>query len=294
MRYLNSKDVADILGVNISTLKRWTENGTISCKKTSGGHRKFTMLNVREYFKKNQKPSKNLSIGLENSFHKTIYNHLNNSDYTKLISILAESSIRADELTVSTILNSAYMKNIPVDIIFDEIVEPASDLVEDALKNKDISHLDAYISRKLITRIIEGYNQNIPNSISKIKSALCINFEDNLPDLGVIMSEIISRHNGYNTFNAGSHAEMGDLKSVLKQKTVDTLIFYLCDRQCCMASATDNLEKTERQIISIVKSAKIFQVKTIFGGRGLKFFPQLSGKIDHTFYKFSELKSLLS
>ena len=32
MRYLNSKDVADILGINVSTLKRWTENGTISCK----------------------------------------------------------------------------------------------------------------------------------------------------------------------------------------------------------------------------------------------------------------------
>tara|TARA_B100001250_G_scaffold148963_1_gene127585 strand:- start:3086 stop:3967 length:882 start_codon:yes stop_codon:yes gene_type:complete len=293
MRYLNSKDVADILGVNISTLKRWTENGTISCKKTSGGHRKFTMLNVREYFKKNQKSIKNLNLGLENSSHKRIYNYLNTSDYKKLVNILADASIEADELSVSIILNGAYMKNIPVDIIFDEIVEPASDLVEDALKNKNISHLDAYISRKLITRNIEGYNQNIPNSISKEKAALCINFEDNLPDLGVTMSEIISRYSGYNTYNAGSHAEIGDLKAVLKQKSVDTIIFFLCDRQCCMASARDNLIKTEKQVISILESAKFLQVKTIFGGRGLNLFPKLNGKIDHTFYRFSQLKKLL-
>ena len=35
MRYLNSNDVAEILGINISTLKRWTENGTIGCSKTA-------------------------------------------------------------------------------------------------------------------------------------------------------------------------------------------------------------------------------------------------------------------
>ena len=51
MKYLNSKEVANILGINISTLKRWTDNGTIKCKKTPGGHRKFTMQHIREYYK---------------------------------------------------------------------------------------------------------------------------------------------------------------------------------------------------------------------------------------------------
>ena len=55
MRYLNSKDVAEVLGINISTLKRWTENGTIECTKTAGGHRKFTMQHVRDYYKNNKK-----------------------------------------------------------------------------------------------------------------------------------------------------------------------------------------------------------------------------------------------
>ena len=65
---------------------------------------------------------KNLS--LENTFHKTIYSHLNNGNYAELVDVLADSSIKADEVSVSIILNSAYMKNIPVEVIFDEIVEP--------------------------------------------------------------------------------------------------------------------------------------------------------------------------
>ena len=73
MKYLNSKEVSDILGVNISTLKRWTDNGTIDCHKTAGGHRKFTMQNVRDYYKKNKKASKSDAINLKNIEHKKIF-----------------------------------------------------------------------------------------------------------------------------------------------------------------------------------------------------------------------------
>ena len=60
MRCLNSKEVSEILGVNVSTLKRWTENGNINCHKTAGGHRKFTMQNVRDYYKDNKNAPKDL------------------------------------------------------------------------------------------------------------------------------------------------------------------------------------------------------------------------------------------
>ena len=73
MKYLNSKEVSDILGVNISTLKRWTDNGTINCHKTPGGHRKFTMQNVREYYKSNKKASKSTDVSLAKFEHKKIY-----------------------------------------------------------------------------------------------------------------------------------------------------------------------------------------------------------------------------
>lgn len=73
MKYLNSKEVSDILGVNISTLKRWTDNGTINCHKTPGGHRKFTMQNVREFYKSNKKATKSTDVSLAKFEHKKIY-----------------------------------------------------------------------------------------------------------------------------------------------------------------------------------------------------------------------------
>ena len=92
-KYLNSKEVSDILGVNISTLKRWTDNGTINCHKTPGGHRKFTMQNVREYYKSNKIASKSTDISLAKFEHKKIYELIKKASYCELSYILADASI---------------------------------------------------------------------------------------------------------------------------------------------------------------------------------------------------------
>ena len=293
MRYLSSNDVSEILGINISTLKRWTESGKIDCVKTAGGHRKFTMQHVRNYYKNNQKANKSLELGLEHLKHKNIYNLINKDEFSELAKILADSSIESDDLTVNTIVNGLYMKGVPVEIICDDVVEPASLVVENGLQQSYLSHIEAFISRKLITRIVEGLNQNKPNGTFNGKTAMCVNFEDNLPDLGVVMSEVILRHSGYNVFNTGSHAELGNLEEVIKKKNVDLLLFYLCDMQCCMATVKDNLDKTENQIFDITKLANNIGIKVIFGGSGLQFIGKASSNIDSRFNKFSELKKII-
>ena len=293
MRYLNSNDVAEILGINISTLKRWTENGTIGCSKTAGGHRKFTMQHVRDYYKSNKNSDRNMGLGLERLEHKTIYELINKSKYSELAKILADSSLESNEMSVNNIVNGAYMKGIKASSICDNIVEPGSMIVENALRQKYISHVEAFISRKLITRSVESLNQSKPNGSFNGKTALCVNFEDNLPDLGVVMSEIVLRHNGYNVLNTGSHAELGNLQSVIEKKNVDLLVFYLCDMQCCMATVQDNLSKTAAQVRSIVTLASKLKVKVIFGGSGIQFLQGVADQIHITFNKYSELEKLI-
>lgn len=293
MKYLNSKEVANILGINISTLKRWTDNGTIKCKKTPGGHRKFTMQNVREYYKNNKESGKNFGAALDTVDHKEIYNFIKNNDFDSLTQRLAETSILSDDLSVNTIIRSSYMSGYPVADIFDKIIEPASDIVENWLNSKSISHIEEYISRKLITRGIETLNQDKPNGTYNGKAALCINFEDDLPDLGIAMSEVVLRHCGYNVFNSGSHAELGSLKTIIKKEKIDTLVFYLCDRQCCRATSLNNLKKTGNQVIEIVNTLQTSEILIIFGGEGLKHLDKFPKERVETFNSYKELHSIV-
>jgi len=293
MRYLSSNDVAEILGINISTLKRWTDSGVIECAKTVGGHRKFTMQHIRDYYKNQGVAGKNNDLGLEHIQHKKIYDLINKKNFSELARILADASLESDDLSVSTIINGAYMKGIKVEFICDEIIEPASTIVENALRQGYLSHVETFISRKLITRVVEGLNQNKPNGSFNGKTALCVNFEDNLPDLGVVMSEIVLRHNGYNVLNAGSHADLGNLQAVVEKKKVDLILFFLCDMQCCMATVKENLEKTEAQTKEITQLAEKEGVKVLFGGTGLQFLPSIIITTDATFIKYSDLKQII-
>ena len=293
MKYLNSKEVSGILGINISTLKRWTDSGKLGCEKTAGGHRKFTMQHIRDYYKTYSDSSKSDFLSLESKKHKKIYGLINQQDYKQLAIDLSIASLKAEDSTVNTIINGLYMNGTPVADLFDFVVDVAGNIVEDQLKNNKIAHTDAYLSRKIITRSVDGLNRNKPNGDFNGKNALCINFEDNLPDIGVVMSEVLMRHNGYNVFNSGSHAELGELSEIIIKRKIDIVLFYLCNLQCCNAVVEENVSKTVTQIFDSIKVAKKLDIKILFGGEGLFLLDDISGKIDNSFLTYNDLKKLI-
>ena len=293
MKYLSSKDTANILGINISTLKRWTDSGKIKCEKTAGGHRKFTMQHIRGYYKSFSDSSKNISLGIENKEQKFLYGLINDRDYKELAQNLVASSLKADELSVRTIVNGLYMNGVPIPDLLDYVIDVAGHIVELQLKTNKIDHTDAYLSRNVITRSVDSLNNDQPNGSFNGKNALCVNFEDNLPDIGVVMSEVLLRNNGFNVYNTGSHAELGDLKNIIKNRKINLLLFYLCDLQCCNAIVEKNINKTKNQIIEIVKLAKKINTKVIFGGEGLKLLKGVKNQIGKSFLTYNDLSKII-
>lgn len=293
MKYLSSKDTANILGINISTLKRWTDSGKIKCEKTAGGHRKFTMQHIRGYYKSFSESSKNISLGIENKEQKFLYGLINDRDYKELAQNLAALSLKADELSVRTIVNGLYMNGVPIPDLLDYVIDVAGHIVELQLKTNKIDHTDAYLSRNVITRSVDSLNNDQPNGSFNGKNALCVNFEDNLPDIGVVMSEVLLRNNGFNVYNTGSHAELGDLKKIIKNRKINLLLFYLCDLQCCNAIVEKNINKTKNQIIEIVTLAKKINTKVIFGGEGLKLLKGVKNQIGNSFLTYNDLSKII-
>ena len=293
MKYLSSKDTANILGINISTLKRWTDNGKIKCEKTAGGHRKFTMQHIREYYKSFTDSSKNVSLGIENKEQKFLYGLINDRDFKELAQNLAASSLKADELSVRTIVNGLYMNGVPIPDLLDYVIDVAGHIVELQLKTNKIDHSDAYLSRNVITRSVDSLNNDQPNGSFNGKNALCVNFEDNLPDIGVVMSEVLLRNNGFNVYNTGSHAELGNLKNIIKNRKINLLLFYLCNLQCCNAIVEKNIDKTKKQIVEIIALANKINIKVIFGGEGLKLLNGVKNQIGNSFLTYNDLSKII-
>lgn len=49
---MNTTNVAKRFGVNISTIKRWTDEGKLACSRTPGGHRRFEEKHIRNFIKR--------------------------------------------------------------------------------------------------------------------------------------------------------------------------------------------------------------------------------------------------
>jgi excisionase family DNA binding protein len=50
-RYYRSGELARLLHVDESTVKRWADRGLIRCYRTPGGHRKFTVRQIRDFIR---------------------------------------------------------------------------------------------------------------------------------------------------------------------------------------------------------------------------------------------------
>ena len=48
-KFFSTADIAHMLSVDASTVKRWADSGRLRCYKTVGGHRRFSLLQVREF-----------------------------------------------------------------------------------------------------------------------------------------------------------------------------------------------------------------------------------------------------
>jgi excisionase family DNA binding protein len=52
-RFYSTADIARLLCVDASTVKRWSDSGRLQCYRTIGGHRRFSIEQIREFITNN-------------------------------------------------------------------------------------------------------------------------------------------------------------------------------------------------------------------------------------------------
>ena len=91
------------------------------------------MQHVRDYYKQHHNHGKNTELVSKRKHTKTYTNTSIKVILKNCQLFLADASLESDELSVSTVINGSYMKGISIEKICDEIIDPASFIVENAL-----------------------------------------------------------------------------------------------------------------------------------------------------------------
>ena len=275
-KYLNTKQVGNLFDVNESTVRRWATSGKIECISSAGGHRKFSYQNVMNFAN---------TQGLKINSSEIPYN----VNRKTVISDSVNHVFKNDAKSLELIFVQLFLDGTPLTDLMDNYVEKILVEIQNKLDKREVSIAEEHIARKIVSKALNNFKLTVSDSSSENKeNILCLNLENDIPDLPIDMIQILLENKNYNVHNCGANTSIKDIKKLLSTKKYKAIFIYLCDRQCCTATVRDNLRKTNQDLDDISVLAKKYNIELYLGGPSFKNIDKKVLRSYKTFSKYSE------
>jgi len=275
-KYLNTKQVGNLFDVNESTVRRWASSGKIECISSAGGHRKFSYQNVMSFAN---------DQGLKINSGEIPYN----INRKTIIDDSVKHVFNNDAKSLEMIFVQLYLDGTLLPDLMDNFVEKILVKIQDKLDQREVSVAEEHIARKVVSKALNNFKLTVSNHVSRNnENILCLNLENDIPDLPIDMIQILLENNNFNVHNCGANTSIKDIKKLLSNQTYKAIFIYLCDRQCCTATVKDNIKKTNSDLEQVSILAKKYNIKLYLGGPSFKNINKNILKNYNTFTKYSE------
>jgi len=187
--------VAEALGVSVTTVKRWVDDGILVAHKTAGGHRKLLASDVLRFARGNSFPDARLA-GLEagNETNSTAVQS------NRLLSALRDG--QAD--VVRALIMQAYQAGTSIAVLADEVIAPAMRAIGDDWKCGRIDVYEEHRGTQLCVAALYELKAAIsPQSDTNRPRALggCMEFDHYI--LPSLLAQMVLLDGGWEAVNLG-------------------------------------------------------------------------------------------
>jgi len=262
MKYLNSKEVASIMGVNVSTIKRWTDSGKLDCYQTVGGHRKFLLSHLKNFLKEkiNQKLKVNI-IQYLNKGEKELVQRIDRIDYKYLRDYLFQLSLQQSVDSIHDVINSLLIKGEPQYRIYDELILNVLNRIGDLWSNNKLSIADEHTMTETIRNVMYRIHSEISKNNVKIpKKVICMTLTNDEHEIPLVMIQSILDEINIPSTNLGPNIPVPEIESKIQVVNPTHLIIssnYVLD--------TDTFNSEISQLLQICHKKDI---EILIGGSG--------------------------
>lgn len=117
-RYVSTARAAEALGVSVTTVKRWVDDGVIPAHRTVGKHRKLLVADLLRFVRRGELPQADLSRLFPTPAAEV-------HDPAEVCRRMVAAA-RAGELDViEGLVHGAYQSGMPVEVLADQVIAPA-------------------------------------------------------------------------------------------------------------------------------------------------------------------------
>lgn len=236
-------EVAKLLDVNKTTVKRWADKGKIHCERTPGQHRKFTVDNIMEFAVKNNYHLKRLQQEMVIRKDSVLMKRLafeNNGNY--MLSVIISLSLKGQKHEIVTIFYNLYNESIPFTQIVCSIVFPVILKIERLLKIEKINEKGFVIAKNTIVNALVMFGGRIEMAKRHNTVVVIFSFEHSLNgELQILESKL--EVEGYLVFNLGILNTWIIVNQMVESYSASTIL--------CLVKQTHNQNKNSKDIISL-------------------------------------------
>ncbi len=261
-KVFNSIEAARILGVNVSTVKRWTDSGKLDCMQTPGGHRKFLMKHFDAFLKAQPRHAGNVSMPLGIGTFAERTNHLIQSgDFEELQPILQHAALSADRDEIQLILNGLVLVQYPIYVIFDKLLTPVLHSLGDLWDQGKLSIMEEHVASQLIRDCVVELQDIAAVPVTSSNPALCLSFEDDQHDIAIKMVQVVLLSTGTSVISTGHRTPVGELERAIQR--------YKPGKIYISATFIEKQKEMAQKFESAVEICSRHKIPLFVGGQGM-------------------------
>ncbi|HEY6952743.1 MAG TPA: helix-turn-helix domain-containing protein, partial [Bacteroidota bacterium] len=179
----STAELAKLLNVNESTVKRWSDAGDLTCIKTKGGHRKFAVRGVMEFIHRNKLSAS--AVSLDSLASEDLQAHVMTGNIGKLVPELKKEMMEGNVQGILRILRIAYVARPRLLDLFSELVFPPLVELGEEWRRKIISVDQEHLGSNALREALGQFHADIHCKESNGLKALCACPEGEWHDIAI-------------------------------------------------------------------------------------------------------------
>ncbi len=214
---LSTKEVASLLHVTETTVKRWAEEGKIPHTKTLGGHRKFLMNDIVDFAEQAKlRISGLIPPPISSKQFEELEFGVQTRNYGKLSKIFFEEALQADRAGIFELLLYLAKHHIPFTSIADEIIRPAMVRIGELWESGKLEVNQEHRASQAITEAMIRLSPELHRKPSNGLSVVCACPEGEYHEIGLRSLLYSLETEGWGSHNIGANTPFDTLLSFVK------------------------------------------------------------------------------
>ncbi len=244
----STDEVAKLLTVTKTTIKRWADDGIIQCERTPGHHRKFNADNIMDFAVKNNYQLERVRKQLLPLDNISVVKKLAvENDGNFLCSVVMSSSLKGQKNEIVNILYTLHTDFIPYSQIVCGLLFPVIVKLERLLLTNKIDERGFRVAKNTIVNALIALGKKIQPVKRKTSIVAIFSFDRSLnKELLILESKL--EVDGYIVFNVGIQNSWENIYQNIERNSAGTIL--------CLVKQDQNQPMYEKEYIALERIAE--------------------------------------